>query len=250
MLRFRGFAPIGCALAVSAMLAHAQETNPKAIVRKAIAAHGGEKELNKFQAGTSKYKGTMKILNQNADVTAETSFQKPDKFKNVMSIDILGKTIDVATVYDGKSLWVSAAGNTQEIKDEKVLNEVRESLRAEGGSLVEILKEPFELALVGEVKVKDKDTIGVRVSKKGQRDISYYFDKKTNLLAKTEMRSYQPTSGQEVNQEKIIVEYQDKSGLKVGKRVEILHDGQPFMNIEITDVQILDKLDDSIFVRP
>src|SRR6266404_5659266 len=152
MLRFCGLALAGWALALGALFVHAQETDVKAVVRKAIAAHGGEKDLGKFQAGTSKYKGTMHILNQKADISAENSFQKPDKFRSAMTLTIAGQMVDVLTVFDGKKFWVSAQGQTKEIDDEKTLKDVRESLQVEGSGLVDILKEPYELSAIGEVK--------------------------------------------------------------------------------------------------
>ena len=57
-------------------------------------------------------------------------------------------------------------------------------------------------------------------------------------------------SGQEVTQEKFVIGYQDKDGMKVAKRVEILNDGKLFMDIEITEVHAAEKLDDSIFAKP
>ena len=142
-------------------------------------------------------------------------------------------------------------GKTKEVDDEKTIEEVKQSLKTELGSgLLDMLKEPFELSAIGEAKVKGNDTFGIRVSKKGQRDISYFFDKKTHLLAKTETRSFDPATAKEVTQEKIITEYQDKNGLKVGKRVEILKDGEMFMDIEITDIDLRDKLDPSTFAMP
>jgi outer membrane lipoprotein-sorting protein len=250
MLRLRGVALAACALALGSFFVQAQEIDVKAVVRKAVEAHGGEKELSKFHAGTAKYKGTMHIVNQIADITAENSFQKPDKFRSAMTLMIAGQNVEVITVFDGKKFWVSAAGNTMEVNDEKLIAEVRESLLIEGGGLVDILKDSYELAAIGEVKVKDQDTIGIRVSKKGQRDVSYYFDKKTHLVAKIEMRATDQATKQEVNQEKYIVEYQDKGGLKVAKHVVILNDGNPFMDIEITEIQVHEKLDDSLFMRP
>lgn len=250
MLPLRRFAPAGLVAVLVTALVHAQETDLKAFVRKAIEAHGGEKILTKYQSGSSKYKGTMHILGQKADVVAENFLQKPDKFRSAMTLDFGGKSFDLITVFDGKKLWVNVAGNTKEIDDEKTVNDTRESLLVEGGGLVEILKDPYVLSAIGDVKVKGKDTFGIRVSKKGQRDISYYFDKKTHLVAKTETRSYDSMSGQEVTQEKFITEYQDKDGFKIGKRVEILKDGQEFMEIEITEIRMVEKLDESLFARP
>jgi hypothetical protein len=154
-------------------------------------------------------------------------------------------------VFNGKKLWVSAMGQTKEIDDEKILKAAREEMQAEGASsLSDYLKEPFELNSLGDVKVKGKAAIGIRISKKGQKDISMFFDKQTHLLVKTEMRTLDGMTGQEVTQEKFILGYQDKNGMKVAKRVEIQKDGKTFMDIEITESQAFEKLDDSVFAKP
>ena len=168
-----------------------------------------------------------------------------------ISPEINGKSIDIITVFDGKKLWVSAMGQTKEIDDEKIVNAAREEMQAEGaGSLVDFLKAPYELNAIGEVKVKGKDAIGIRISKKGQKDLSMFFDKKTYLVVKTEMRTLDGMSGEEVTQEKFIIGYQEKNGMKIAKRVEIVKDGKPFLDIEITDSQFFEKHDDSIFAKP
>ena len=238
-----------CVLVLSGV--KAQEVDLKAIVREAIEAHGGAKTLGNIKAGISKYKGTMKLAGQTFDIVGENSIQKPDKLRSSVQMSVAGKTIDVLTVFNGKKMWVSALGNTKEIDDEKTLEEVKQSMLTEAGSgLIDILDAPYELSAIGEAKVKGKDTFGIRVSKKGQRDISYFFDKKTHLLAKTETRAYDPMTAKEVTQEKFILDYQDKNGLKVGKRVEILKDGDLFMDIEITDVDLRETLDPATFAMP
>ena len=248
-LRIAGLA--GCLLALSVLSVGAQDTDLKALLRKTIAAHGGAQNLAKFKAVTSKFKGNMEILGFTVDVTGETNFQKPDKLRNTMALDIKGKNIDVVTVYDGKKMWVSTMGTTKEIDDEKVLKAVREGLQIEGaGGFTEFLKPPYELSAVGEVKVKDKDAVGIRVSKKGQPDFSLFIDKKTHLLLKTEMRTIDSMGAKEVTQEKFILDYQDKNGLKVARRVEIHNDGKLFMTLKITDTQAFEKLDDSLFAMP
>ena len=251
MFRFRSLALAICAMTCCTLFADAQGDDLKAILRKAIEAHGGEKLLSKYQAGLSKFKGKLKILNMDLDMTGESAFQKPDKFRNAMTLKIMDKSVDIVQVFDGKSFWVSTMGKTMEIKDEKIIKEVRETLRAEGGgTFVDMLKGDYDLSSVGEVKVKGKDAVGIRVAKKGQRDITYFFDKKTHLVVKTEQRSYDAMSGQEYTQEKFITEYQVKDGVKVAKRVEILKDGEDYIDLQITEVRILDKLDETLFAKP
>jgi outer membrane lipoprotein-sorting protein len=251
MLRLRVTALTGCVLVLGALGVHAQDADLKAILRKSIEAHGGDKNLAKFKAVNSKFKGTIELMGAKRDITGETSFQKPDKVRNTMTIDIGGNKIDIITVYNGKKMWVSAAGMVMEINDEKLLQSVREELQVEGASnLGDFLKAPYELNAVGEVKVKGKDAIGIRVSKKGQKDITMFFDKKTHLVVKSEMRSIDSISKEEVTQEKFIVAYQDKDGMKIAKRVEIVKDGKAFLDIEITEVQPLERIDDSVFAKP
>jgi outer membrane lipoprotein-sorting protein len=251
MFRLRNWALAGCILAIGAFFVRAQDTDLKAVLRKAIEAHGGEKNLAKFKAAVSKFKGSIEIQGNKYDITGETSLQKPDKVKNVMTLNINGKMVEVVTVFNGKKLWVASMGQTKEIDDEKILKAAREEMQAEGaGSLADFLEKPYELNALGDVKVKGKDAIGIRVSKKGQKDISVFFDKKTHLVVKTEMRTLDGMTGQEVTQEKFVVGYQEKSGMKIAKRVEIVKDGKTFMDIEILDTQPFEKLDDSIFAKP
>ncbi|MBM3995823.1 MAG: hypothetical protein FJ303_16975 [Planctomycetes bacterium] len=238
-------------IAVTASLSQAQDTDVKAIVRKAIDAHGGTKNLDKYKAFNTKFKGTMTIMGVKVNVDGDTTLQKPDKVKNVLILDINGKSIDVTNVFNGKKLWVKTMGQTKEIDDEKILKAAREEMESEGaGSLLDFLKAPYELNTIGEVKVKDKDAIGVRISKKGQKDITMFFDKKTHLVVKTETQAYDPSNGQEVLQEKFIHSYQKKHGMEVARRVEIVKDGKTFMDIEITEVTPLETVDASIFAKP
>lgn len=251
MFRLRILAFAVCVFAVTALAVRAQDDELKAILQKSIKAHGGADNLTKFKAGSSKMKGTMKVAGLEFDIVAETWLRKPNQFKKVMTLEVKGKSIDMVQVFNGESFWINTMGKTQEIKDDKVIKEIREALEAEGGgSFVEFMKKPYELSALGEMKIKGKDAVGIRVSKKGQRDISFYFDKKTHLVVKIETRGLDPTGQKEALQEKFIMSYQDKNGMKVGKHLVILMDGEPFMDVEITDVQALDKIDDAMFAKP
>ena len=251
MLRLRALLFTGCVLAMGALFVQAQDDDLKAVLTKSIKAHGGAKNLEKFKALSTKFKGTIVIMDAKFDVTGATQLQKPDKVKNVMNLDIKGNLIEITTVFNGKKLWVSAMGQVKEIDDEKILKAAREEMQVEGASsMVEFLKAPYELNSLGEVKVKGKDAIGIRISKKGQKDFSMYFDKQTYLVVKTEMCMLDGMTLQEITQEKFIVSYQDKDGMKIAKRVEVVKDGKAFMDIELSEVQMLEKIDDAVFAKP
>src|SRR5262249_18748106 len=118
------------------------------------------------------------------------------------------------------------------------------------GQLVPLVKEKgFELSSLGEVKVNGKPAVGVLVKSKGHKDISLFFDKETGLLAKTESRGADPTTGMEFTEEHIITEYQKVDGLPAPKKGVINHDGKKHAEMEIEEYKFLEKLDDSEFKK-
>jgi hypothetical protein len=227
-----------------------QEPTPRALIEKAIAAHGGEKVLARFQASHSRSKGKIHA-GAPVDFTAEEDVQLPDKFRSALHVEANGKNITIIQVFDGKKGWVTNMGKTTDL-DDKANKEIQEILHAmRVGNLVGVLRDKtFTLALLGDLKVKDKDAVGVRVSHPGKRDVNLYFDKTSGLLAKMETRALNPLNMQECNQEKFFADYHEVDGRKSPRKVEVHNDGQLFVEVEVLELQLLDRHDDSTFKRP
>src|SRR5262249_31781195 len=136
--------------------------------------------------------------------------------------------------------------------DENLLEIVKDSLYGMRlAQQVFVLKDKsYELALLGEVKVNDRPAVGVKVSSKGRKDVNMYFDKETGLMAKFEHRTRDAMSGQEVGEERIILEYKEVDGLKTAKKVLVNRDGKKFLEAEVNEVKFLDQLDDAEFGKP
>ena len=173
MLRLRVLTLTGCVLALGAFFVRGQDPDLKAILRKSIEAHGGEKNLSKFKAVVTKFKGTMELQGLTFDINGETSLQKPDKVKNVMKLEIKGKSFEVITVFNGEKLWVNAMGQTKEITDEKILKATREEMQTEGASsFADFLKAPYELSAIGDVKVRARTPSAYALARKGRRTLA------------------------------------------------------------------------------
>jgi hypothetical protein len=108
----------------------------------------------------------------------------------------------------------------------------------------------FKLSTLGESKVNGKPAVGVKVSCKGHKDVDLYFDKKTGLLAKMEYRTVDFMTEKERTEERIIQEYQDLDGRKTAKKVLLNRDGKKYIEVEITEITQVEKLDDSEFAEP
>ena len=151
----------------------------------------------------------------------------------------------------GGEKWVKLAdGNEVKVTDE-ILDEFKEaaySMQLMQGLFMK--DKSVKYASLGAVQVKGKPAAGVRVSREGKKDINLYFDNGTGLVTKVEMRKRDIMSGQEVTEERYITEYQEVSGRKVAKKVEVQRDGKALIEAEVTEMQILEKVDDSEFVQP
>jgi hypothetical protein len=218
------------------------------LIEKAIKAHGGEK-LAKHTAFITKSKGKIDMLG-GITYTSESSVQLPDKYKVVIDVGIQGKSYNVATVYDGKEGWVSVGGKIQKL-DKKLQEYFRQgAYQMNVGHLVALRDKKFKLGPLGEIKVNNRDAVGVRVSSKGMPDTSLYFDKKTWLLVKEESRTHDFLSNQEYVSERIMTEYQDVDGMKAAKKTTVYKDGKKLAEEEVTETKFLEKLDDSEFAKP
>jgi hypothetical protein len=239
---------IGLLLAGSSW-APAQD-DAKAILDKAVKVHGGSEKLGKIKLQQSKAKGNVESAAGLLDFTQESTVQHPNKFKEVVHVNVNGQQIDVTTIYNGKEGWINVMGQTMPLEGD-LLEAVKDSIDTLAlARLAFTGGQDFELTALGESKVNDKPSAGVKVARKGHKDVNLYFDKGTGLLSKIEHRVKDPMGGQEVTEERIILEYQDVDGMKVGKKVTVNRDGKKYMDAEVTDIKFFDKADDSAFEKP
>ena len=224
----------------------------KDILEKAITAHGGADLLAKNKAGQTKAKGKITLPGVGeVDFTQESAFMLPDKFKESVEITVGGQNIVVLTIANGDNISIDAAGNKVEVSD-AIKGSIKQATHMLSvGRLVGPARDKgYELSLIGESKIDDTPVVGVRVSMKDKKDISLFFDKKTNLLAKMEYRSSDPMSGNEFNEERIVTGYKkDAEGNMIPGKVTVLHDGKKYLEAEITEAKYLEKLDDAEFKR-
>jgi len=236
-----GFAPV----------LKAADDDPREIVAKAIKAHGGEEYLTKNKAAQLKSKGKINIPGAGElDFTQETAFMIPDKFRDSIELTVMNMKINVKTLVNGDTVSLEVNG-----KEVDGADKVKKAIKDTGhvmdvGRLVTLKDKAYELSLIGEDKVEGKKVVGVLVSKKGQKDVSVFFDKETGLIAKLEYRGVEPGTDNEVNEERIVKEYEkNKEGIPLAKKIIVKHDGKTFLEAEVLEIKHFEKLDDSEFKK-
>lgn len=241
---------VGLALVLALSTASAQEPEPKALIEKAIKAHGGEEILLKLQTARTKGTGSVEVMGLTIKFTSET-VQTPTKHKSRMVMEVAGQKIDATEVFDGDKAWLVLMNKVIDLEGEK-LKAMKDSAHASTvETLVPLLKDKqFTVEPLKEEKINDKPAVGIRAKAKGQRDVDIYFDKETGLVVKVSRLSYDSDAEKDAQYEAIVTEYKDFGSVKHASKVLVNKDGKKFMNLEITDVKVVDKVDAKEFARP
>ena len=178
---------------------HADE-DAKAILEKAIAAHGGAAKLAKLQTMSAKAKGTVNFglrskktdkLHVDAPCTQEIAWQSPDRLKivNHLATEDPVRSIECIIGEDGWSRSNDKLGPLSASKRDELHSQahVRRLMQ-----LTPLLRDNiYELSVLEEIRIDDRPARGIRVVCPGERDVKLYFDAETGQLAKIERRIYE-----------------------------------------------------------
>jgi outer membrane lipoprotein-sorting protein len=240
---------LGFTFAVSSPSRADEKSDAKAIVAKAIESHGGEAEMKKLEATTTKLKGTIHVMGMDIAFTGDLSTQGQDRVRVDIEASVMDQKIQIVNVFNKDKGWAKINDNVMEMSKDQIAEAREQGHASKIANLVPLNDKAYELSLVGEEKVGDVDAVAIRVSRKDYRDVTLFFDKKSHLLLKSESRVKDEATGQEVSQETMYGDYNDK-GLKQPKKLTIKRDGKPYMEAEISDLRVDEKFDDSLFGKP
>jgi hypothetical protein len=231
----------------------AQET-PRAIIEKAIEAHGGKERLSQIRADRVKVKGVLYDNKRGTPFTAETLVQLPAQFKNVVEMTT-DRKYTIVQVLNGDKAYVTINGKPEPV-EEAALTDMRETLQLDRAvRLVPLLTDKtFDLASVDEIKVNDRPAVGVKVTVKGRKEMRLYFDKETGLLAKTEhmvlVKDNKDGKFKEIRQEEYYGDFKDLGGFKRPVKMQVVREGVKLMEMELIEAKYPDKIDESEFGKP
>jgi hypothetical protein len=247
----RSTAILGLTLSLlhSAPAAAGEKAGAGDIVDRAIAAHGGAALLGKFRAVTGKLKGTFHGFGEAAEFTGDFAAEGSDRSRVTIESDINGQKFRLVHVLNRDKGWTKVDDTTEEMDADDLAEAKEEAYAGWVATLVPLKDRAFTLTPVGEATIDKRPAVGVRASKKGHRDINLYFDKQTSVLVKTESRVKDDT-GQEVTEETFFGDYKEAQGGRYAMKLTVKRDGERYMEAEVTECQMAERLDDSVFGRP
>lgn len=238
-------------LMLAAPVRSAEEAGAKAIIAKAIEAHGGADNIKKHKTSVVKTKGKFYGMGEGIDYTGTTSIQMPDRNRMEVEMDANGMKLTFIRVYDGAKGWQSFNGMATDLGKEMIAEGQEQQYSQSVERLIPLTEKEYKLSSLGESKVGDRPTVGVKVEREGHRPIKLYFDKEKNLLLKSETNGKDPMNGdKEYKATKLFDNYKKVEGLMVAHKVTLKHDDKDFVKSEVTEVKLPEKLDDALFAKP
>jgi hypothetical protein len=229
------------------------QADAKALLDKAIKAHGGEEALarNKSKVEVVKGKGKFYGMGEGIDFTMEMIVQHPDRIRSEIELEVGGMQIKFLQVVNGNKGWQKLADQLQDMTKEQLEEAKAQFYLRKVVSLLPLRDKEYKLSPLGEVKIESKPAVGLRVEHKGERDVNLFFDKESGLLVKTEMKARDPMAGdKEFNSESYYSDYRKVDGVQTPFKLSLKRDGEKYVESESTEVKREDKVDETTFAKP
>ncbi len=227
----------------------APDDEARAIIERAIKAHGGFDRLSRVRADQVRCKGALIVNDKQTPFTSETTVQPPNQFRNVFELEGVRKAVFVQ-IFNGDRVLFSIDGQPQKV-DDGLATELRETMQLNRiMRLVPLLTDKaYTLQPLGEVKIESQPALAVKATAKGCREVRLFFNKANGLLIKTE-HFMDDDAGKTVMQEEFYADFRDDQGYKRPMKITAYRNGKKIMEAEVLDVKYLDKVDEEVFTKP
>jgi hypothetical protein len=224
------------------------------VVEKAMKAIGDPAKQRRLQGFTCQCKGTISIADKvTLEMTGSWSVQGPNRFRAELVVHVNGRVDGGTMVLAGDKGWLQEqrTGKTEKVPED-ILPLLQADLQA-----VRLAQKPgylrgkdTRLSSLGEMKVNDKDAVGIKVSREGFPDLDLYFDKNTGLPVRGSMRVKEGKNGMEATHSFTFDEYKEFDGIKLFTKVSFHRDDQRVFEMELDTIQLQEQLDDGLFKKP
>jgi hypothetical protein len=226
--------------------AQAGEKEAKALVERAIKAHGGEAALKRAAVCQRVDTGTRASAARDIQFTSKVTCSLPERVRLEIEAD---KRLLTVIVLDGDRGWQRTSGPAAPMS-RTFHKEVREEAYVWWvATLVPLLRSRgFTLDTVAQIKVDGEPAAGVLVKRKGHADTRLYFLKRTGLLVRVERRATE--AGVPVDKAYVYAGHRSFDGVMLHTKETILVNGKKHTQLTISDYRFPSKPDARLFGRP
>jgi hypothetical protein len=250
MTRFLGAMLAMVLVSGASSSARGDDNDANAVLDKAIKALGGEAKLRQAEAIAWKAKGKSFRDGSESAFTNETIAQGLDHLRMEFEEENDGNLVKGLTLVNGDKGWRKYGDNARELDGDRLANHKRNMyLLVVPVTLVPLKGKAFQIEKARDEKVGDRPAVGLKVTGPDGKDFTLYFDKESGLPVKL-VSKVTGLPGQESTEEVIFGDYKDFDGIKKATKIEKKRDGETFLEQEIIEFKVLDKVAPETFVQP
>ncbi len=228
----------------------ADEKDPTAVLDKAIQALGGAEKLGGIKAATWKSKGTITFGGNDNEFDMTTTAQGLDNIRSEFEGEFGGNKVKGVTVLNGDKGWRKFGDMGGEMDKDAVANEKRVLyLQIVPATLVPLKGKGFKVEAAGTEKVDGKPATVLKVTGPDGKDFKLFFDQESGLPVK-QVAKVIGFMGDEYTQETTFGAYKEFNGIKKATKIQSTRDGEKFIEQEIRDFKVVEKVDPKTFTEP
>jgi hypothetical protein len=252
MGKVRSVLVIALVLALAGSSRADEATDMKKLLDKASKALGGEDKLAKLKGVTQKGKGTIHFASLKATFEETSYWLTPDKYRFEVELVLNGNKVTEVFVLNGAKGWGKIGDRTGDLP-KNVFTEFRDVFYSIGLAMRPMDPKAMgcKLSPLGEVKIDNRDALGVQIGCKGRPDVNLYVDKQTGLPIKCEVRSLDDAQeNKEILHEIVFSDYKKLGDLNTFTKLIWSKDGKKFLEREVTESKAEESLDNDLFGKP
>jgi hypothetical protein len=227
-----------------------EKPTTRAILDKAVKALGGEETLSKVRAATWKAKGIIRFADKDRPFTSAVAVQGLDHYREDLLSEFMDIKVKATLVLYGDQGYRHFGAVDTELDASGIANLKRTvSLVVIPITIVPLRAEGYKLQTLADEKIGDQLAAGIKATGSDGKEFRIYFDKKTGVPVKI-VAHLLTIEGSEFDCETTYGNYKDFGRIKKATKVMVKRDGHKFLDQEITEFKIVDKLDKEAFLKP
>jgi hypothetical protein len=248
--RFLAAVAVGLVLGAAGSRA-GEQAEAKALLDKAMKALGGKEKLAKLNTASVKGKITLSEGGKELSVEIEGVWKGTSQYRADLDVQEGDNNFKGVLVINGEKGWLK--------KGDQAAKEAPEGMAAFIQNLFYAVRMPqllpalsdkaYKLTTLAETKVDEKDAVGLLIEHKDRKDVSVYFDKKSGLPLKSEVRLTEPGSGKEITVAYHYGDYKKFDGVKFSAKIILKVDDKE-LTAEVSEIKSLEKVEASQFDMP
>jgi hypothetical protein len=235
-------------LALAFALPAAAADDPKAVIEKAVKAHGGAAALDKYAGQKADVKGT--IIAGGMEIELAGSFLRvyPDKERLTANLNVGGMELPLVQIANGPAVILTVGGNPQSPEGDRKADALFGTYSVLlAGRLTPLLKGgPFTLKPGPEAAVGGRPAVGVVVEHTTYKPITLHFDTESGRLVRL-TRPGKDMDGQDVERETVFADHKEVGGVLLPHTVTTSAGGKKVSVFTVQKYELLETVDESQF---